>query len=183
MTERVDTVQAEKKEVQMLLPDAASTADAAIHRAIEFCAAKMRLSDHTMALEKLRANDPAACAYCQYSVAQQVGMALGALDEHVNAAYVVDYDATPEDICFAPRAQTPLIHMILRVGRKTSALTALIEALDRALLRAYAQVLGDSSRQHLLDVQVVTEEEVERRVGYGALLSSIHQPPLRIWER
>jgi hypothetical protein len=183
MTERTNTVQAETKEFQILLPDAASTADAAIQRAIEFSTEKMRLGNHAAALEKLRANDPAACAYCLYSIAQQVGIALGALDEHVLAAYVVDYDATPEDLCFASPPQTPLIHMILRVARKTSALTALVEALDRALMRAYAQVLGDSRREHLLDVQVVTEEEVARRVGYGALLTSIHQRPLCLWER
>jgi hypothetical protein len=35
---------------------------------------------------------------------------------------------------------------------------------------------------HLLDVQAVTDEDVENRVGYGAMLSSLHNRPIRIWE-
>jgi hypothetical protein len=37
--------------------------------------------------------------------------------------------------------------------------------------------------QHLLDVQVVDDAEVEKRVGYGGLLFSLHHRPLKIWER
>lgn len=182
MTDQTKT-KTEKQSVHLLLPDAASTAESAINRAIEFCAARLRVSDYGVVIERLCQHDARACEYCQYSLAQQVGAALGALDEHVKAVYVLDYDATPEDVVFGQEPETPLIHMILRVERKTNALKSLIDALDRALMQAYAQILGATGRQHLLDVQIVTEDEVSQRRGYGAMLSSIHQRPLCIWER
>jgi hypothetical protein len=36
---------------------------------------------------------------------------------------------------------------------------------------------------HLLDVQVVEDIDVEERTGYGALLSSVHNRPIQVWER
>jgi hypothetical protein len=40
-----------------------------------------------------------------------------------------------------------------------------------------------SELKHLLDAQIVDDEEVKSRVGYGALLSSIHNRPVRVWQR
>jgi hypothetical protein len=37
--------------------------------------------------------------------------------------------------------------------------------------------------KHVLDVQVVDDEEVQNSIGCGALLHSLHTRPIRIWER
>ena len=58
-----------------------------------------------------------------------------------------------------------------------------MEALDRALVKRYADMIGPSQLAHLLDIQVVDDEDVEKRIGYGAMLSSLHNQPIQIWER
>lgn len=68
--------------------------------------------------------------------------------------------------------------------RRTGALESLVTALDRALLiQRYAEVIGTRHLAHLLDVQIVDDDDVRNRVGYGAMLSSLHNRPIRIWER
>jgi hypothetical protein len=105
------------------------------------------------------------------------------LDENIKAVYVADYDATPQDICFGETAKPSPIHLIAWVERKTSALDSLVEALNRALVERYADMIGPSQLAYLLDVQAVDDADVKNRVGYGALLSSLRNRPIKIWER
>ena len=183
MTEQAHVVRTNRETPQWSLPDAASTAEAAINGALEFCAQKMRLENSQAVLEHLQQRNVAACGYCQYSTAKQIGSSLGALDQNVKAVYILDYDATPEDICFASEKQTMLIHMIVQVERKTSALDSLVAALDQALVQVYGRLLGMEKLEHLLDVQVVDDKDVQKRVGYGAMLASLHQRPIQLWKR
>jgi len=183
MFQQTNVTDVESKTLQLLLPDAMSTAEAIMNQSMEFCAQKMRLGDYRGVLQKLQQRDVTACNYCQYSIAKQVGKALGALDQNVNAVYMVDYDATPQDICFAAQGGLKLIHLIVRVERKTSALQSLVEALDDALAQGYAKLLGMDQLKHLLDIQLVDATDVKERIGYGAMLSSLYQRPIRVWER
>jgi hypothetical protein len=183
MTDITRTTAVEKKTLELLLPDAASMAETIVNQAVQFCAGKMRLGDYQMVVEKLRRCDESAASYCHYSIAKQVGESLGALDPTVQAVHMVDYDATPEDICFGTTRGVEPIHVIIRVERKTKALAALVEALDRALVRSYAVLLGLEDLEHILDAQLVDGEDIKKRVGYGAMLSSFHRRPLQVWER
>jgi hypothetical protein len=54
---------------------------------------------------------------------------------------------------------------------------------DHALVHAYAKLLDRPRLEHLLDVQVVDGADVAKRIGYGAMLSSLHNRPIRVWER
>ena len=76
-----------------------------------------------------------------------------------------------------------IIHLIVWAQRKTGALNSLVAALDRALVQSYADLIGMRQLTHLLDVQVIDDADVENRVGYGAMLSSIHHRPIQVWER
>jgi hypothetical protein len=183
MTETTRTTAVEKKTPELLLPDAASTAETIVHEAVKFCADKLRLGDYQMVVEKLSRCDESAANYCHYSIAKQIGEALGALDSTVQAVYMVDYDATSEDICFGTSRGVEPIHVIIRVERKTKALNALVEALDRALVRSYAGLLNLADLEHILDAQLVDGEDIKKRVGYGAMLSSLYRKPLQVWER
>jgi hypothetical protein len=165
------------------LPDAASTAEIALAQAMEYCAQKMGLADGQSAVERIKEGNLAACSYCRYSVAKQVGEALGALDENIQAAYVFEYDATPQDLCFGEAMQASPIHLLIWTGRKTEALNSLVEALDRALATSFVKILGHGPRAHVLDVQIVDTHEVENRSGYGALLSSLYHRPIKVWAR
>lgn len=165
------------------LPDATSTAEVVLAQAMEFCAQKMGLGNAEDAIGRLKQGDSAACRYCNYSVAKQVGGALGALDENVKAVYVCDYDATPEDLCFNEAPQASPVHMIVWTERKTSALNSLIAALDRALAQNYASLMGLDKVGYMLDVQLVDDADIQNRTGCGALLSSLYHRPIQIWER
>jgi hypothetical protein len=58
-----------------------------------------------------------------------------------------------------------------------------VETWDRSLTQRYAEVIGGHQPAHLLDVQVVDSVDVAKRIGYGAMLSSLHHPPTEVWKR
>jgi hypothetical protein len=165
------------------LPDMAGTAESIFAQAVAYCAQKMGPDSSQDVVDRLKQGDGTACKYCHYSVAVQVAEFLGTWDENVKAAYTYDYDATPEDLCFGETSQTLPIHMIVWVDHKTGALNSLVTALDCALGQCYADLMSMSRVAYLLDVQVVDDTDVKSRVGYGALLSSIHNRPIRVWKR
>jgi hypothetical protein len=160
-----------------------SVTEAVLTQAMEYCAQKMRLDSSQAVIDRLRAGDGQACGYCHYSVAKQVAKSLGTLDENTKAAYIYDYDATPEDLCFGEAGRALPIHLLVRAERKTAALNAAVGTWDRALAQRYAEMIGRHQPAHLLDVQVVDSADVEKRIGYGALLSSLHHRPIQIWKR
>jgi len=164
-------------------PDATSTAQLVLDEALAFCARKADLQDAQMVVEQLREGESLVCHYCRYGLAKNVAESIGSLDDNVKAVYTVDYDATPEDRCFSSETQTSPIHLIVWAERKTDALNALVEALDRALVQVYSEMIEASQLAHLLDVQVVDDADVEARVGYGALLTSMYNRPIQVWER
>jgi hypothetical protein len=173
----------ERPVTQFQLPYPGDTARIVSNQALDFCAQKMGLGGRRAVADRLQQGDENACQYYRYSIARQVVESLAALDRNLKAAYVADYDATPQDLCFNPGSRTSLIHLIVWVERKTKALNSLIEGLDRAMAQHYADVVGLPQLVHLLDVQVVDDEAVHGRTGYGAMLSSIHNRPIQIWER
>ena len=164
-------------------PDVAGTAKVVLTQAMEYCAQKMRLGSWQIVINRLLAGDGQVCEYCHYSVAKQVAEALGALDENIKAIYIHDYDATPEDLCFGEAGQALPIHLLVWAQPKTAALNVLVETWDRALAQGYAKMIGGRQLANVLDVQVVDDADVEKRIGHGALLSSLHNRPLQVWKR
>lgn len=179
-TEEMDV---EVAEASFQLSDAGSIAEVVLTEGLAFCAQKMGLGDHQSVVDRLREGDDSACRYCRYGLAKKVAESVGRLDDEVKAVYVFDYGATPQDLCFGQKTQVPLIHLIIWVEQKTDALDSLVAALDRALVRKYANLVDKPRLAHMLDVQVVDDADVENHVGYGALLSSIHNRPIQVWER
>ncbi len=163
--------------------DVANTAQVVLTQAMEYCVQKMRLDSSQAVIDRLRAGDSKAYEYYHYSVAKQVAEALAALDDNIQAAYIYDYDATPEDLCFGKAERALPIHLLVWAQSKTAALNALVDAWGRALPQSYAEMLGGRQPAHVLDVQVVDDTAVEQRTGYGALLSSLHHRPIQIWKR
>ncbi len=165
------------------MPDAASTAEVVVAQAMEYCARKMGLAGAEEAMERVRKGDPCAHGYCYYSIAKQVAEAMASLDRSIRAVYVFDYDATPSDLCFHETVQTTPIHLLVWTERKTEALGSLAGALDHALARKLCTMLGCGPQEHILDVQIIDDSDVEKQTGYGALLCSIHHRPIKVWER
>jgi hypothetical protein len=165
------------------LPNATSTVQGALVRALDYCAHKLNLSSPQESLDKARRGDREALAYCHYRLAQQVAEALGALDDNVRSVSLYEFDATPEDLAFGENPESLPIHLLVHVERKTNALSALVAALDRALAKDYAEMVGPSRLGHVLDVQVIDDKDVENRRGIAALLYSLYNRPIQLWER
>jgi hypothetical protein len=164
-------------------PDTASTAQIVLNEGLAFCARKMGLRDPQEVVKRLQQNDGSACQYCRYGLAKKAAESIGNLDDNIKAVYILDYDATPHDLCFGQATLRSPIHLIVWADRKTDALASLVAALDRALVKRYAELISEPGLVHLLDVQVVDDQDVEDCTGYGALLSSTYNRPIRVWER
>ncbi len=164
------------------LPRADSIADAALSSALNSCAQKMRVSSEQV-VRSLHEADSATCNRYHYDLAKQIAESLGMLDGSIKAVYVLDYDATPEDLCFCEANTDPLIHLIVWTQRRTPALGALVAAIDRALVHSYRELVSAPALTNLLEVQGVDDADVSRRSGYGALFSSVHHRPITLWER
>ena len=176
-------IDARVKTPSLHLPDASSTAAVILSQAMEYCAQKMGLRDTQAAIEQVKQGDTMACSYCHYSAAQQVADTLGMLDSNVQAAYMFEYDATPEDISLGEAARIIPLHLLVWVQRKTEALGALVESLDRSMAHSLANMLGTSPDAYVLDVQVVDDSDIKNRAAYGALLSSLFERPIKVWYR
>ncbi len=170
-------------EPQPRQPDVAQAAGEILTQAMEYCARKMQLDSPQAVVAPVRAGQGKACEYYHYSVAKQVAALMGALDANIKAAYIYDYDATPEDLCFGETRRGLPIHLLIWAAPKTAALSALAETVGRALAQHYAMMIGVPQPAHLLDVQIVDDADVERRLGHGALLSSLHHRPVEVWKR
>ena len=142
----------------------------------------MSLEGRAAAIVRMQASDLSARAYCYYSIAEQVGSALGAMDQNVKAVYMFECEATADDLCFGDAEYTPLLHLLVWTQRKTEALNALVAMLDRALAQEFAATFGPQDLRHLLDVQIIDDVNVQERSGYGALLQSLHHRPIRVWQ-
>ncbi len=172
-------------ESPLRLPDAASAMDGVVGKALAYCAEKMGYATFQDAIDALW-NGPqnsASRAYLHYSIGQQVAEVLGVLDENVKSVSMFSYDATPEDVTLAENEQPALIHLIVWTERKTAALEALADAFDRNLLKDYVRIVDARERPSLLDVHFITDSDVARRSGVAALVSSLYNPALKIWER
>jgi hypothetical protein len=176
-------VEADTKHVPLLLPDAASTAAVVLAEAMDYCARKMGLASAEVAIERLKRGDHSLCEYCHYSVAQHVAESLGALDQNIKSVYLVDSDDSPDSLCQGNVPPVTPLHLLAWVERKSDGLQAVLQGLDRALAQALAEMIGRSPTAHILDIQVIDDEDVEMRRGYGALLSSLYTRPLKVWER
>lgn len=151
--------------------------------ALDFCAKKMGLASRHAVADRLQIGDSKADEYYRYSIAKQIVEYLGALDEQITAVYIVDYDASPNDFCLGEGPPISLITLLVRVKQKTQDLDSLIERVNHALAQCYADMIGLPQLAHLLDVQVVEDQDVKNRVGYGAMFSSLYNRPIQIWER
>jgi len=163
--------------------DAASATEGLLDRALFYCTEKMHLPSTEIALDLLRQGDRMARWYAHHSLAEQVAEKLGGLDGTVQSVYVYDLDATPEDLAFGEPASTSPIQMIVQAQRKTKALWALIDALEKALIEEYASRVGPGRLDYLLDVQVIDGDDVENGRGYAGLLRSLHNRPIQVWQR
>ncbi len=158
-----------------------------MEKAIAFCAQRIRTQTMEETMDTIRKGDCQACQHVKYYLAKQIGEILGSVDENVKAIYIYEpdyaagiYDATGEEPNLASG-----INMIAWVGRKTAALSSVVASLDEALMAARAPLLCPKASRicYSLDAVIVDDEEVSNRMGYGALIGSLHVHPTMVWSK
>lgn len=165
------------------LPDAASAMQGALEAALDYAARKLNLMGAAASLDRVRKGDRRAVEYCHYRLAQLVAEALGALDPTVQSVSLYEPEATPEDRAMGEYTESLPIHLIVWVDRKTNTFTTLGAALNRALTKDYAQMIGPRRLGHVLDLHVIDADDVESRCGAAFLLDSLYNRPIRLWQR
>ncbi len=158
-----------------------------VEEALAFCAEKTGLAKSDEVRDVLLTGDCCVCEYMLYALAQGVAGYLGSLDDTIQAIYTYEPEqATHVDEAIPPRPNlTPGLNLIARVSRKSAALSSVVASLRLALAEEYRQ-LGCPKANALcseIDFRAVDEDEVEKRIGYGALLNSLYVRPVEIWHR
>lgn len=184
----VEVVEVSLRTPPLQMPDTVSAAEDTLNKALAVSARRMGLDGPEAVQEALKRADARAFRYTSHELACQLAQTLAALDRQVKAVYVFEDYATPEDLIFAEDSPTLAINLIAWVDRKTKALAVLAQGLDRALAERCNAFIApergsDAGVIHVLDVQLVDDHDVRMRVGYGALLTSVHHPPIQVWKR
>ena len=164
------------------LLDPISTVESVVTRALETSARKMGVGNIDAFIDCLKKHDATAFSYCHYHIAKELGIVLGSWNKNIRNVYAYNYDNTDSDEDgYANILAFSLIHIIVWAEQKTKALNALIEAIDRLMVQHYRRMLGLKSLEHVLDIQVIDDEDVRNCTGYAALLKSLYQPPIQVW--
>ena len=166
--------------------DATSIRDM-IESALGFCARLSRVDSHQEALEAIRNGDCSICGYLRYGLSKELGGYLGGIDPSVRAVYSYEPEHTTgvTDLAGAEAQWMRGINLVVCVDRRSAALSSILASLEDAVTQATRSFVCKEGNGtcYLVDVKVADQEEVATRRGYGALVSSIHVRPLRVWTR
>lgn len=111
-----------------------------------------------------------------------VAQALASNDQRVLAVYA--YEASPKSGADARAFSGALVSQLVVVTAPSAALEAFVASLNRALCARMNALTGSwySPPGPVLDINVVTEQEVRQEVGIARLLSAV-LPPVKLWQR
>jgi hypothetical protein len=148
---------------------------------LDDCVEHMGMASSETVVENLRQGDESTRRSFRRGLGQEIAKFLGLCDDDVKAVYLYDHDveAVHADAEWSPH----IVHLIVWAQPKTAALNSLVAVLNRALTRAFDDLIGDLLPIHLLDVQLVDDLEVKRRAGYAGLLFSPRFQSLEVWKR
>jgi len=123
--------------------------------------------------------------YFKYGLALGVSNALSAGDQKVRAIYVYDPSSNADSEAGEEMPQDVTVHMLVWVDAPSAALEAFIGAVDRALTASLKQLPSPrfAQRGSILDVNLVTDDDIRRGVNYAGLLSGVFALPLKVWSR
>ena len=123
--------------------------------------------------------------YFKHGLASGVVNVLAAQDQDVQVVYTYDPSMNPDNETGEDLAQDPAVHLIVLVTTPTTALEVLVASLDRALTASLKELASPrfTRRESVLDLNLVTVEDVRLGVSYAGLLSGLFASPLKIWQR
>ena len=121
----------------------------------------------------------------KYGLATSIANVLAANDPRVLAVYAYDPSTNPDSESGEEMPIDPTVRLLVLVQSSSAALEAFIASLDRALTASLKALPSPKfePRTSILDVNLLTEQDVQAGRGYAILLSSVFAPPLKIWQR
>lgn len=146
--------------------------------ACSYSARKLRLSDQEV-VKRLQNGCPSAHGYFRYSLARQLASYLGDVDDKIKAAYLFGSSLGEE------LQPTSNINILFWVTQQSPALSSLLDWFESQFLAEYKRLLGTGVHgiDAFLDTHLITDKDVEQKIGYASLVNSLHAPALKIWER
>jgi hypothetical protein len=174
-----DIVSKEIRQVSRLDEVAETIIDVALVQARKKLSVSQRDSSLAILLQRQDFID-----YLKYDLAIGLAKELATNDKSIGAIYIYEAAANPDLESGEGLPQDIAIHLLLRVAKPTAALEAFVASMDRALTQGLKKLSESrfSGRASILDVNLVTEEDIQRNTGFSAILSSIFAPPLLIWK-
>lgn len=118
-----------------------------------------------------------------YCLAENIAAEISKNDTSIESAYLFDPSANPGIECGDYLPIDPCLHLLLVVEKVSAGLDAYLSGLDRAITESIKKMPSPiyADIHSFLDVILVTQQDIEARKGYAALISSIYSPPLRVW--
>lgn len=166
-SQRINTVPEEWHGDKYIGRPAGEEGERLIEAALAFTAERGKRSDEET-IERMKANDLWTNSTFRYAMAKEIASGLKG-NPMFRALYVYG-DVMEDRARFASD-----VDLVLHVADDKVNFEAWIELLDEELVEQFQSRFGvGEGLRMLLDVHVVTDEEVSRRAGYGAMLSSIH---------
>jgi len=152
--------------------------------ALEWAQSGLGILDRGLALQDLF-EQPRFVDRFRYGLAKGVAESIAANDQRVQAIYLFDNELTSDIETGCELPIEVAVHQLALVSAPSAALQSFVISLDRALVECLQElpVRLYRERERILDVKLVTEYDVENRIGYAILLGSIHSPALEIWKR
>ena len=120
-----------------------------------------------------------------YCLSTKIAEMLAQNDERIQAVYQFGESMNPGSESGEYPPIDPCVHLLCLVEKSSAGLEAYIDGLDRALTKEMRDLPAScyAKLSSVLDICIVTEEDVENRKGYASLLKSLHAPPLCVWRR
>lgn len=152
--------------------------------ALEQARTKLPELQRELSLKELLGN-PSFVDYFKFALAVRVSNAIGAHDKHVEATYIYDPSANPDSESGVDLSVDLTIHLLVQVSNSTVALEGFLDSLSNFIVASLQTMPSKRFQEctHIMDINIVTTQEVELRLGYGALIKSMYAPALKIWER
>jgi hypothetical protein len=163
-------------------------ADRMVEKALMTCADKHFSGDRERARQSIQRGRCEICSCLSDSLVEQISQYLGEIDKTVKAVY--QYEPVAERQSFQWQDDEPAkshngINLVAWVDRKSAALNALVETLETALSASQRKIgcVNASTACYTLDVQMVDDQDVGDRRGYGLLVENKYLRSKPVWER
>lgn len=121
----------------------------------------------------------------KYGLVSRIAEVLAATDRNILAVYTYDIDMNPDAEIGGELPLDAAARLLVHVSTPSAALQAFMGALDRALLTSLRGLPAPIFRERtfILDVTLITDQDIQRRSGFAKLLTSPFAPPLKVWQR